>query len=53
VELVARAHGGSAGARNRRRGGADVWLSLPRSRSYAEPSEPVERDGATLSSDLT
>lgn len=29
VELVAHAHGGRAGARNRPRGGADVWLSLP------------------------
>jgi two-component system, OmpR family, sensor kinase len=29
VELVARAHGGAAGARNRAGGGADVWLSLP------------------------
>jgi two-component system OmpR family sensor kinase len=30
VELVARAHGGRAGAANRPEGGADVWLSLPR-----------------------
>jgi signal transduction histidine kinase len=30
VELVARAHGGEAGLRNRPEGGADVWLSLPR-----------------------
>jgi signal transduction histidine kinase len=29
VELVARAHGGVAGVRNRPGGGADVWLSLP------------------------
>jgi signal transduction histidine kinase len=29
VELVARAHGGSAGVRNGAAGGADVWLSLP------------------------
>ena len=29
VELVARAHGGSAGLRNRASGGADVWISLP------------------------
>ncbi|HZC31279.1 MAG TPA: ATP-binding protein [Gaiellaceae bacterium] len=28
VELVARAHGGAAGARNRPEGGADVWLSV-------------------------
>ncbi len=26
---IARAHGGSAGLRNRHRGGADVWISLP------------------------
>ncbi len=30
VELVAQAHGGRAGVRNRPQGGADVWLSLPR-----------------------
>lgn len=30
VEAIAEAHGGSAGARNRRGGGSDVWLSLPR-----------------------
>ena len=30
VELVALAHGGDAGVRNRPQGGADVWLSLPR-----------------------
>ena len=44
VELVAHAHGGTAGARNRSRGGADVWLSLPRRTSRprsAEPSGPV------------
>lgn len=29
VELVARAHGGGVGVRNRTEGGADVWLSLP------------------------
>ena len=29
VELVARAHGGAAGARNRPEGGADVWLLVP------------------------
>jgi two-component system OmpR family sensor kinase len=36
VELVARAHGGGVGVRNRPRGGADVWLSLPRAPSRAE-----------------
>ena len=30
VELVARAHGGSAGLSNSPSGGADVWISLPR-----------------------
>jgi signal transduction histidine kinase len=30
VELVALAHGGEVGARNRPEGGADVWLSVPR-----------------------
>ena len=29
VAAVARAHGGTAGARNRPDGGADVWLALP------------------------
>jgi two-component system, OmpR family, sensor kinase len=29
VAAIARAHGGEAGARNRPRGGADVWISLP------------------------
>jgi two-component system, OmpR family, sensor kinase len=33
VAAVARAHGGSAGARNRPGGGADVWLALPRAQS--------------------
>ena len=30
VELIARAHGGSAGLSDRAGGGADVWLALPR-----------------------
>ncbi|HET7568028.1 MAG TPA: HAMP domain-containing sensor histidine kinase [Gaiellaceae bacterium] len=30
VETVARAHGGSAGLRNRPGGGADAWIALPR-----------------------
>lgn len=33
VQLIAAAHGGDAGAENRPGGGADVWLSLPRSNS--------------------
>jgi signal transduction histidine kinase len=30
AELIAAAHGGSAGAANRPEGGADVWLAIPR-----------------------
>jgi signal transduction histidine kinase len=37
VELVARAHEGSAGLGNRPGGGADVWLSLPRADVAAVP----------------
>lgn len=33
VQLIAAAHGGSVGAANRSGGGADVWLSVPRSRT--------------------
>ncbi|HZT53304.1 MAG TPA: ATP-binding protein [Gaiellaceae bacterium] len=40
VELVARAHGGSAGLRNRPEGGCDVWLSLPRADAPPTPAEP-------------
>lgn len=29
VAVIARAHGGAVGARNRRAGGGDVWLALP------------------------
>jgi signal transduction histidine kinase len=35
VETIARAHGGSAGASNRPRGGADVWVDVPRARTGA------------------
>jgi signal transduction histidine kinase len=35
---VARAHGGSAGARNRPDGGADVWIAIPL--HLAEPAPP-------------
>ncbi len=31
VDLIAHAHGGSAGLANRAGGGADVWIALPRS----------------------
>jgi signal transduction histidine kinase len=40
VELVARAHGGEAGLRNRLDSGADVWLSLPRARGLDPAREP-------------
>jgi signal transduction histidine kinase len=39
VELVARAHGGSADLRNDPSGGADVWISLPR--AFGEPLSPA------------
>ena len=38
VELVARAHGGDVGLRERPSGGADVWLSLPRA---SQPHSPA------------
>ena len=31
VALIAQAHGGEAGVRNRAEGGADAWISLKRS----------------------
>jgi two-component system, OmpR family, sensor kinase len=40
VQMIARAHGGRAGARNRPTGGADVWLSLPVSPSR-RPAAPA------------
>ncbi len=43
VELIARAHGGEAGARNREEGGADVWISVPRA---AAPLEHEARPSA-------
>jgi two-component system OmpR family sensor kinase len=39
VELIAQAHGGAAGARNRPEGGADVWITLP-VRGLAAPRSP-------------
>jgi signal transduction histidine kinase len=33
VETIALAHGGTAGARNRASGGADVWIEIPGARS--------------------
>ncbi|HLY86511.1 MAG TPA: ATP-binding protein [Gaiellaceae bacterium] len=44
VELVAHAHGGDAGARNRARGGADVWLSLPRT-TFERRDRPRRLEG--------
>ena len=42
VELIAEAHGGQARAANRPEGGADVWLSLPRSaRPATRRDEPI------------
>jgi signal transduction histidine kinase len=43
VELVARAHGGNAGLRDRPSGGADVWISLP----GAEPPPPAQSGAFT------
>jgi two-component system, OmpR family, sensor kinase len=40
VELIAQAHGGSAGLRNNPSGGADVWISL-RSASPHQPHSPA------------
>ena len=36
VDLIARAHGGSAGARNRPGGGADVWIAVPSAGAVVE-----------------
>ncbi len=43
VELVARAHGGAAGARNRPGGGADVWLSVPAAAPLSTPRRAEQR----------
>jgi two-component system OmpR family sensor kinase len=47
VQMIARAHGGEAGARNRPTGGADVWLSIPAGRREASAGH----HGLTLGSD--
>jgi signal transduction histidine kinase len=47
VELVAHAHEGTAGARNRAEGGADVWLSLPAAPAFSRPRR-AEQWGAVL-----
>jgi signal transduction histidine kinase len=44
VELVARAHEGSAGLGSRPGGGADVWLSLPRADVVAAPGPSEEAE---------
>jgi signal transduction histidine kinase len=49
VELVARSHGGSAGASARRGGGADVWIELPGGPS---PVAFRQRSGAPTSIDV-
>jgi len=50
VELVAKAHGGTAGLRNLPQSGADVWLSLPgdgtRQQRDPTPSPQGIREGA-------
>jgi signal transduction histidine kinase len=38
VELIAHAHGGAAGLRNRSGGGADVWIAVPRARAAQPPA---------------
>jgi signal transduction histidine kinase len=40
VELIARAHGGAAGAANRAGGGADVWIAVPRATVGVSPPLP-------------
>lgn len=47
VAVIARAHGGTVGARNRSGGGADVWLALPRI-----PVEPPPGGAAAASAEL-
>jgi signal transduction histidine kinase len=47
VQMIARAHGGRAGAGNRPTGGADVWLSIPAGRQGAATGDR----GLSLGSD--
>jgi two-component system OmpR family sensor kinase len=42
VAVIAQAHGGTAGARNRAGGGADVWIALP----VTDPASAPSADGA-------
>jgi signal transduction histidine kinase len=47
ASVIARAHGGSAGAANREGGGADVWVEVPReapARQVAGPRSARGRD---------
>jgi signal transduction histidine kinase len=41
VDLIARAHGGSAGAGDRRGGGADVWIAVSQAAVGAETAPPI------------
>ncbi len=41
VDSIARAHGGSAHARNRPEGGADVWIELPFTSRQSGRSSPA------------
>ena len=41
VDLIAQAHGGSAGAANRAEGGADVWLAVPAAESSRKDRFPL------------
>jgi two-component system OmpR family sensor kinase len=45
VELIARAHGGAAEARNRAEGGVDAWVALPRAPVRSWPHVPAARSG--------
>ena len=42
VDLIARAHGGSAGAAARPEGGADVWIAVPRAPLDAVDARPQD-----------
>jgi signal transduction histidine kinase len=45
VAMIARAHGGDAGAGNLAAGGADVWLRLPAARAETDLPGPRETKG--------
>jgi two-component system OmpR family sensor kinase len=49
VELIAQAHDGSTGARNRAGGGADVWIAVPGARHQPQrsPAPSPQGDGKT------